>query len=149
MFRRWPSRNSARTDLKAFFTKLLLRLDGHPRLAWMLWCGYAGMIFYVSSQQLGPELDLLPPNTDKLLHAAEYAVFGVLTYHALGASYHPWRNRRLHLVVAIAIGLAYGITDEFHQSFVPTRDSDPRDVVADTIGTAIGAWSLARFRQMT
>jgi VanZ family protein len=132
--------------LKAFFGKLL---PASPLVAWLLWCGYAGLIFYLSSQQLGPELDLLPPNTDKLIHAAEYAVFGVLTYHALGASSRPWRSRRLHLVVAIAIGIAYGASDEFHQSFVPTRDSDPRDVVADTIGTAIGAWSLARFRRMT
>lgn len=115
----------------------------------MLWFSYAGLIFYLSSRPIGPELDLLPPNTDKLVHAAEYAVFGVLTYHALWVSYRPWRGRRLHLVVAIVIGIAYGASDEFHQSFVPTRDSDPRDVAADTIGTAIGAWSLARFRRMT
>jgi VanZ family protein len=134
--------------LKAFFSKLLTQLDGRPLLAWLLWCGYAGLIFYLSSQPLGSELDLLPPGTDKLIHAIEYAIFGALTYHALGASFRPWHSRRLHLVVAIAIGIAYGASDEFHQSFVPTRDSDPRDVVADTIGTVIGAWSLARFRRM-
>jgi len=135
--------------LKAFFSKLFIRLDGRPLLAWTLWVGYAGLIFYLSSQQLGPILSGFPPNTDKLIHATEYAVFGVLTYLALGTSRRSWRGQWLHLVLAIAIGIAYGVSDEFHQSFVPTRDSDPRDVVADTIGTTIGAWSLARFRRMT
>ena len=39
--------------------------------------------------------------------------------------------------------LAYGLTDEFHQSFVPDRNGRLDDVVTDAIGAAIGvavAW---------
>jgi VanZ family protein len=141
--------------LKAFFNSLIDRVLRHPAAhwpvaAWALWCGYAGLIFYLSSQALGPELDLLPPNTDKVIHAIEYAVFGVLTYHALGTvnqSWRSWRGRRLHLALAIAIGIAYGASDEFHQSFVPTRDADVWDVVADSAGTTLGAWAVSCIRR--
>lgn len=114
-----------------------------PLAAWIAWLGYAGLIFYLSSRQFGPILAGLPPNTDKLIHMIEYAGFGMLTYHALGRiSWAP--EGRWHLVLAIVIGIVYGMSDEFHQAFVPTRDSDVHDVMADAVGSAIGAWAVAR-----
>ena len=52
---------------------------------WGPLCGYAGLIFYLSSQP-HPEADL--PSfvglfSDKVLHGIEYAVFGGLCYVAL------------------------------------------------------------------
>ena len=41
----------------------------------------------------------------------------------------------------MALASLYGATDEFHQSFVPGRDSDVLDWVADTLGAALGAAS--------
>ena len=35
-----------------------------------------------------------------------------------------------------AIAVLYAISDEWHQSFVPQRDSDPVDVVVDSVGAA-------------
>ena len=40
---------------------------------------------------------------------------------------------------AIVATSLYGATDEWHQSFVPMRDSDVRDWVADTLGGTAGA----------
>jgi VanZ family protein len=53
------------------------------------------------------------------------------------------------LVAAWGIAVAYGMTDEWHQSFVPNRHAELRDLVADGIGalaaTAIvGAWGIIR-----
>ena len=122
----------------------LVRLGDHPVAAWAAWCGYAGVIFYLSSQQFGPILSGFPPNTDKLIHMIEYGGFGVLTYQALGTGGWAWRGQRTHLIATILIGIAYGISDEFHQSFVPTRDSDVHDVMADAVGASLGAWFWAR-----
>ena len=52
---------------------------------------------------------------------------------------------------AIAIASLYGVTDEYHQLFVPGREFDVLDLVADTIGSivgtaAVGAWSIIRHR---
>ncbi len=41
-------------------------------------------------------------------------------------------------VLSIALCCLYGITDEFHQSFVPDRFVDPWDVAADTVRAAAG-----------
>ncbi|HSH41142.1 MAG TPA: VanZ family protein, partial [Arenicellales bacterium] len=40
----------------------------------------------------------------------------------------------------LALGLAvlYGISDEWHQSFVPGREPDVLDVLADGVGAAVG-----------
>jgi len=32
------------------------------------------------------------------------------------------------------LAMLYGMTDEFHQTFVPTRTGQPRDVLIDLIG---------------
>ena len=48
-------------------------------------------------------------------------------------------NGRTHFVVASL----YGMTDEFHQYFVPDRACDPLDWLIDTCGATLGAF-LAR-----
>jgi VanZ family protein len=40
------------------------------------------------------------------------------------------------LAVAGTICVLYAISDEWHQSFVPGRDSDPVDVLVDSVGVA-------------
>jgi VanZ family protein len=41
--------------------------------------------------------------------------------------------------------VAYGISDEWHQSFVVGREVDSLDWVADTFGAALAMFLLARF----
>jgi len=41
-------------------------------------------------------------------------------------------------VVLLAIGALYGMTDELHQMFVPGRQPDIADWIADILGVAIG-----------
>jgi VanZ family protein len=43
--------------------------------------------------------------------------------------------------------VAYGVTDEWHQSFVPGRSADAIDLVADAVGAGLaagglGAWGI-------
>jgi len=46
--------------------------------------------------------------------------------------------------VALAIAIAYAITDELHQSSVPTRNGAPLDVAIDTAGAVLAALLLWR-----
>jgi len=109
------------------------------RVAWAFVpaLAYAAIIFALSSQS--DPLPFLPPEIflqDKLLHAAEYAVLGGLLVRALHlAGLRP----SVALVVAVVVASAFGATDEFHQSFVPGRNSDVADWLADTLGATIGA----------
>jgi VanZ family protein len=42
------------------------------------------------------------------------------------------------IALAILFGVMYAVTDEIHQMFVPGRTADAADLVADTIGVALG-----------
>ncbi len=92
-----------------------------------------GTIFILSAQP-GDTLHLPPlPGIDKLAHAAAYGVLAATTIFAFTARYKA-ENFRMVLATTILFCLCYGISDEFHQSFVPGRTMDGWDVVADVCG---------------
>jgi VanZ family protein len=96
---------------------------------------YMAFIFYMSSMSEPP----LPANmSDKLAHTLGYSLLGTLILRAV-AGRSGRRLRWSQIVVAILLATLYGVSDEYHQSFVPGRDSDIHDVYADAIGGAIGA----------
>lgn len=68
-------------------------------------------------------------------HFALYAVLGALYLLALRRREPAWRS----LVLAVALASLYGVTDEFHQSFVPGRMPDPVDWLVDTAGALTAA----------
>lgn len=93
-----------------------------------------GLIFYLSDQpQLLPTVS--PYIWDKGAHMAEYGVLAIFWCRALRGEGLGWT---LVLVLALLATSAYGLSDEWHQSFVPMRSSDPRDWLADTIGGSLG-----------
>jgi VanZ family protein len=106
-------------------------------LTWALVIGYAGIIYHLSSQS--HPLAFLPPELfvfDKALHGTEYAALGaLLAFALLRSGVRPV----LALAAAAALASAYGVSDEWHQSFVPGRDPDWHDWAADTVGALAGA----------
>lgn len=69
---------------------------------------------------------------DKMLHAVGYSVLGVLALRAFHGGFERLRPEPT-LYAALAV-ILWGISDEFHQSFVPGRDASPWDVFADAVG---------------
>jgi VanZ family protein len=102
--------------------------------AWLPPVAWAGMIFYLSSL---PGSAIPSPffSADKVFHLGAYALLGYLVARALA---YYGRTGRVMLMPALLLCLAYGISDEFHQSFVPDRTPSVLDVAADTIGACIG-----------
>jgi VanZ family protein len=99
---------------------------------------YMALIFGLSSIAQTPAF---VGGVDKDLHAVLYSGLSALLVRALAGGWH----RRLTLgtvVAAVAMAAAYGVSDEFHQSFVPTRSVEAMDVVADTVGAALAAFGL-------
>ncbi len=101
---------------------------------------YMALIYYFSSQS-----DPMPAVTahvwDKLLHLTEYGGLGLFFVRALRGE---GTGVATAIVVAVVLASAYGASDEYHQSFVPLRDSDVHDWIADTLGAGVGAaaWGL-------
>jgi VanZ family protein len=96
------------------------------------------LIFGLSSISQTPQLT---GGVDKYLHGALYSGLGALIVRALAGGWHRRVTPGI-VVAAIAIAAAYGVSDEFHQSFVPKRSVEALDVVADTVGASVAAFAL-------
>ncbi len=120
-----------------------VQMDQHARKTTrnnMLWlwapiAGYCILIFMGSAQH-----DLSPPDfpsSDKVAHFLEYSVLGLLWARAVTHSWPHWTFRLLLMSTLFFTG-CYGITDEWHQLYVPGRSSDWHDALADICGGTSG-----------
>lgn len=102
---------------------------------------WAGLIFWASHQANPfPSLPKGLLSHDKLIHAGVFAVLGYLARVALSPlGLAPGRAWALAALASIG----WGALDEVHQSFIPNRDADVLDLLADAAGAAIGAWLAA------
>ncbi|MBV9211861.1 MAG: VanZ family protein [Acidobacteria bacterium] len=135
-----------------------------PLVAWML------VIFFASTSELSgaqtsriirPLLIWLFPNISeerinfahflvrKTAHFSEYAVFALLAARAFANSSHQIL-RRGYFYFALALIFLYSLSDEFHQSFVPSRTGTIYDSLIDTAGglTALILYALWRRARM-
>jgi VanZ family protein len=103
-----------------------------------------GTIFFLSHQP-GDTL-LLPdvPNIDKVLHALIYGLLAATTLFAVQGE-APLKRSRLIGILVIFFCLFYGISDEWHQSFIPGRMPSIWDIAADTTGAALMVFLWFRF----
>lgn len=93
---------------------------------------YSAFIFWLSSQPKLPAPMLFSWN-DKLYHSAAYFVFGLLAWRCCR---HFTPSVRTQLLIGLVLSSWYGISDEWHQSFVPGRSPSVGDWFADTVGAA-------------
>ena len=120
-----------------------LALRWGPAVAW------AALIFALSSQSSLPS----PPDgfTDKHAHFSVYGVLCALIIWGL-TDRSPARTGWATAVIAVVLATLYGASDEFHQSFVPTREVSGLDLAADAAGAAVAAvvlraWAIIRARR--
>ena len=78
-------------------------------------------------------------------HFTEYAIFGLLAARAFRTSSR--QMLRTHwFIMALFVVVVYSLTDEFHQSFVPTRTASIYDSMIDTCG-GLATLCLVRIRR--
>ena len=109
-----------------------------PPLAWLWWLpaiAWAAFIFYLSSKHADefPKIDI--PQFDKVVHFCLYGPLSITLF--CGLRFGSGRNFRFAVILAFLLASVYGISDEYHQSFVPSRTCDVFDWVADTIGGSV------------
>lgn len=99
---------------------------------WIISLLYMGLIFLFSSfpRPMGhPSF----PFADKLVHLLAYGLLASLIYFAREKSqaiFHP-------IFIPFLIAFLYGVSDEIHQHFVPGRESDVFDALADALGAFV------------
>ncbi len=85
-------------------------------------------------------------------HLSEYAVLAALLWRALRSVRQPDTVAWSWPQAGLALGLAalYAATDEFHQTFVPSRQGSVWDVLLDTGGACLGLmilWAIGHRRK--
>lgn len=107
-------------------------------LPWACVIGWIAVIFFLSAQPQLPAInDAWGDFQDVAGHLAAYGVLaGVLRWALAGTGV-----RRPGLW-ALVVAVLYGISDEFHQSFVPHRHPDVLDVLTDAVGALVVLWLL-------
>lgn len=127
-----------------------LLLSWGPALVWM------GVIFAFSARPSLPEGPdrAWKLGVDEIAHMVEYGVLACFFLQGLSRRSQKGTPLRLAIVV---LCLAYGLSDEYHQTFVPGRNGTLVDVATDGVG-ASGAmvfdwwrdrWRAARMPQRT
>ncbi len=101
-------------------------------IAWIPVILWAAIIFYLSSV---PHLELTREPVGNFLsrkaaHLVEYSLLYLLIFRAQGYS-GTWR--------AVMLTTLYGISDELHQLFVPSRTPMVTDALFDLLGALGGA----------
>lgn len=137
---------------------------------WLLVLVWMAIIFFLSSQQaadsnqlstgitkiivdlisgvfpgLTPQIEWLNHIVRKNAHFIAYFILGLLQINALYAN--GLRGKK-SFIIALAICFLYAASDEFHQTFVPGRSGELRDVFIDTAGalSAIVIYTSARIK---
>lgn len=115
---------------------------------WLPSLGWMAVIFYLSHQPTIP-IEPLFPHQDKVFHFTAYFVLTTFLCFAC-------RANRYTLFWAVVVAAFYGVTDEFHQSFVPGRDVSLLDWLADITGSlaayfffdfVVSRWKLRFFEE--
>ena len=101
----------------------------------MIFC----LAIYIQSSYPSPEEIPTFTFADKILHFGAYGLLGVLFFRAYETL--PLKaNKTLLIFMSIGSATLYGISDEVHQYFVPLRQADMMDAVANTVGSICGVY---------
>ncbi len=85
------------------------------------------------------------PHFDKVAHFLVYGALALLIFRGFSGTFGS-NKFLLAAIITVVVTVGYGMSDEFHQSYVPTRNSDINDIAADGIG-AMTAVTLLYIRR--
>ena len=134
---------------------------------WILWACWLRVIFGNSSDAMSadhtshflfPLLRWLFPGISKEAmdwihffirkgaHMSEYAILYLLSwrvFHGTGTPVWKWR-RAAGALLFVAL---FAASDEYHQSFVPSREASVRDVLIDVTGASLALLCIWRWKR--
>lgn len=109
-------------------------------ICWVAVIAWMALIFTLSAQSNLPDLTPGMPNLQDVVgHLTVYAVLAMLWFWALASI-----GVRHAALWAGVISFLYGMSDEYHQSFVPGRTMTLADLGVDLVAILIALLLLAR-----
>ena len=122
---------------------------GITLLHWLPATATAVLIAWLSHQSSLPDFPGGLEIPDWIAHFLVYGFFTLTLVFATTRGFEKSSRTPARVGAAVAIACLYGITDEWHQSFIVARDPLVRDWAADTVGAVVmAALILAFWRRM-
>jgi VanZ family protein len=113
-----------------------------PFFAWVVFIFVGSSIPRLPGNPFG-----MPPWSDKVAHFLEYLILAFLFYRGIRGE--RWRMGFPAWLIVLATGLVIASIDEYHQAYIPGRDSNIRDWTADMAGVMTGALiGMRRYRAL-
>jgi len=111
---------------------------------WLPVIVWAGVIFSFSSLGINKVKDFSWVDfvIKKTAHVTEYAILYLLTFRAVSQKGRLIGKKQF--ILPLIIAMFYGLTDEWHQTFVPQREGTLRDVGFDSLGALISMYWMKR-----
>lgn len=100
---------------------------------YVLTFSYCAFIFWLSHRELPVDPDLQVSGADKVAHMAMFGLLAAMVSVGMRRSGKPVPPVR-QFMIPFLFASFYGVTDEIHQAFVPAREFDVWDIVANTAG---------------
>jgi VanZ family protein len=99
------------------------------------------LIFKFSSKMLPSTSDFFWTDfvIKKSAHILFYAMYAMLIFRAF---HNSGVAKSKSVLLALVLCMAYALSDEFHQSFVPGRTPRIYDLVFDTIGASVSLYTI-------
>lgn len=104
-----------------------------PPIIWM------SIIFFLSSRPTAPVSEDYSLNFMfyKTIHLIVYAFLYFLLFRLFYFLENKKKPSTRTFIIPMIIAIAYGASDEYHQTLVPTREGRLRDVFIDTLGIVL------------
>ena len=110
---------------------------------------YCSFIFWLSSKPSLPA-PIYFSHQDKIHHMGAYFIMGILAWRFFNTLFS---KPTTVMIVSLCFCSIYGMSDEWHQSYVPGREADVLDWLADTLGALIALVTIQltkrRVKQVT
>lgn len=101
---------------------------------------YMVFVFYMSSLEFPgkPKVHIANSSfkvSDIILHVLEYSLLSIVLFRAFHNSSARFKEKALCLTLIVAF--LYGLFDEIHQMFVPTRFFEIKDLFFNVLGSSV------------
>jgi len=104
---------------------------------------YMGLVYYSSSQAI--RISGLDSNDYKIISSIVHILmYGGLAALAIISFYQSGFKLKKSCLQGFLLAIVYGVTDEYHQSFVPGREMSFGDWLLDVFGSVLAVCFLIR-----
>jgi len=104
---------------------------------------YCALLFWLSGGPVPGGIDLSEMGKDKIAHMTAFGILAAWIAFGIRQS-NTFVRPAVQFWIPFLVAAGYGMLDEAHQAWVPSRDFDPWDALFDGIGAFLASFLICR-----